>query len=427
MNKSLLTGLLILVILALAWLIIRNPEVTVDEPFEQPTSLEDGNASGSMFGFLLEDFNTIHALRWQPRKTMLTFVKFDGTWKVGEGEKPDRFYKLEKKRFLEGLENLRKFRLKPREISRNPDHQVRYGLDIPLEGEMDVDESAMTGLEITDWRKRNRGKFSGIKLTFARCETEGETMIGEPDWLGSILLGRPSDMPEPRRDMREPMRPSFYVRLEDSSLVYELEDDFGSFMMSRDLRSWRDKNVVKIENTEEIESVDVHSPIGDFLLTRAEDGSWSVTDRLVDVTLEGEEVDPGSVDSYLSRLSRWTAHDFGSEKDLEKAGFNDKIDNTDHTISILLSGDRRIDVKTVAGPAQKPRYKKEAVAEPEEYYSINMIDPEVVFKLRKWSYKPLVEKTLEDFRMKDVDGEALASDPRDIFIEGGGSEPVIIN
>ena len=88
MNKSLLTGLLILVILALAWLIIRNPEVTVDEPFEQPTSLEDGNASGSMFGFLLEDFNTIHALRWQPRKTMLTFVKFDGTWKVGEGEKP---------------------------------------------------------------------------------------------------------------------------------------------------------------------------------------------------------------------------------------------------------------------------------------------------------------------------------------------------
>lgn len=429
MNKSVITALVILVVLALAWLIVRNPEVTVDEPFEQPTSMQEKDASGSIFGFLLEDFNTIHALRWQPRKTTLTFARLDGTWKVGKGERPEKFYKLEEKRFTEGLENLVKFRLKPREISRNPEHQVRYGLDAPLAGEMDVDESAMTGLEITEWRKANRGQFSGVKLTFARCETEGEILVGEEETVGSLIIGRPSDMPEPRHDRRdEPMRPSFYVRLADSDLVYEFEDDFGSFMMGRDLRSWRDKNVIKIEDVEEIESVDVHSPIGDFLIARSEEEGWKVEDRLADAVLEGEDVDEGSVDSYFRRLARWNAHDFGSDKELEKVGFEDKIDDTDHTVTILLASGRTIEVKTVAGKAVKPRYKKEAVAEPEEYYSVNTENPDVVFKLRKWSYKPLMEKTLEDFRKKETDGEFFSSeDPQDIFIEGGGSEPVVIN
>jgi hypothetical protein len=400
MSKSIVIALAVLVVLVAVYLMIRPSDEVRDRPFSSPVT---DKATEGEFSFLKGDFDRIQVERWKPERHY-SFLKTGNGWRIFDGEGSEgKGYRLNTEDFETLYSGLKDLKVKAKEVSRNPVNQYRYGVDDPsrsLEEEgseegkddtteeeesFDIQELLSQGQKIDPKEQSKRG----TRLTFwNNNDRQGSIMIGEPI---------PGDM----RDRRQFNRSQF-VRSVDSPVVYEMKDNI-SFLLRKDLKGWRDKKLMHIADSDEIDYLEVKSPEKHFILAQSGE-EWNVSDLLSERSLKADEVDESKITPYLGRFGTWTTSDFASEEEYAEIDFEDRMNNYGyHILAGLASGDT-LEVRGVAGP---PEEREDALKsdtdekpEPEHYYFVNPKYPDTVYKLRKWSLRSIFDKEIGDFEME---------------------------
>ena len=404
MDRRLAIALIVLIVLAAVYyLAIRPSGEERDRPFTSPVS---GRGEEGEFAFFEGNVDRIGVQRWKPEQRY-TFSLVGEEWRVFDGDGSEGpGYRLSAEDFEDLFSKLENLEIKPKEVSRNPDNQYRFGVDDPTlvkeesvegEGEPKGEEEEFDIQELMSRKRRMKPEDQsgrGVMMTFWEGEKEiGIVMIGE-----SV----PVDMRSQDRGMR-----TNFIRKADSPIVYELRENFFH-MLRKDVKGWRDSLLLHFDDPGDIEFLEVKNPEV-HLTFRESDGSWRIDDLRGNNAIEGNGVDSTKVSSYLRRFNTWRTSDFAQEEDLAEVSFDEKIEDCEYLVKVVLSDGDTLEALGVAGPpvtrgagSRKDKQK----AEPEDFYFVNPKYPDTVYKLKKWSLRSMFEKKLDDFKAeKPLDEE----------------------